>query len=403
MAPSLVLTVLMMAACAAGVPVNRKGQGTPHGMVQEAVAADGKVTMMEPGLIRKTRAASQEIAMVEVDSGGVAQAYGNDEVGKALGGSLQDATREAKIEEMLTQVTGAVLGHHGDPSAEGKGSYFDSIKSLVMSDIMPDLRFSRDSRQTEIKDAIDNIKALGTDYMSESSKVPQASEGDAQEKETLASDAKSKMENKKDARDKAKEEKKVKEERMWETAKSFAADKTDPYEYADDVCNEKASLNAARDLYDTAEGEFSTAQNNYTDLNEKYVVAFLTYQVEFCSMKCSLDMHCENYEDEFKNKTQQYEKLVQETKELDKKWRAEYDSLEKILCYISLWLSDGNSSTVDQSRLAHCNGGGDHGFNIPENVTWFVFDYGVIPQIESCKKAADPAQFAEKNSLVSRP
>merc|ERR1711988_1720670 len=98
-------------------------------------------------------------------------------------------------------VQGAVLGHRaGD---EDKETYFDMIKSLVMSDIMPDLRSVRDARQKEINDAIDAIKATGSNYISESSKVSEASAADAQAKESAAKAAKTKYELKTTARDKA--------------------------------------------------------------------------------------------------------------------------------------------------------------------------------------------------------
>merc|ERR1712146_687323 len=92
-------------------------------------------------------------------------------------------TRGSKIADMLVAVQGAILGGDGD---EEKKTYFDTIKSLVMSDIMPDLRSVRDAKQKEIEDAIEAIKATSGNYISESSKVSEASAADAQAKESRA-------------------------------------------------------------------------------------------------------------------------------------------------------------------------------------------------------------------------
>merc|ERR1712228_403620 len=95
-----------------------------------------------------------ETAMVEVDASGMPKAVGGGDHG-------DNGARGSKIADMLVAVQGAILAGDGEVEKE---SYFDAIKNLVMSDIMPDLRAVRDARQEQINDAIDAIKATTSNY-----------------------------------------------------------------------------------------------------------------------------------------------------------------------------------------------------------------------------------------------
>jgi hypothetical protein len=45
---------------------------------------------------------------------------------------------------------------------------------------------------------------------------------------------------------------------------------------------------------------------------------------------------------------------VEDTKVLVKKWKVEYASLQKVICYTDVWLNDKNSKTVDGNQLSKC-------------------------------------------------
>ena len=56
----------------------------------------------------------------------------------------------------------------------------------------------------------------------------------------------------------------------------------------------------------------------------------------------------------YENAQKSYASIVRESKERLNIWKHEYVAIKKILCYLDVWLHDGNSSTVKGGQIEIC-------------------------------------------------
>merc|ERR1719387_3435650 len=80
------------------------------------------------------------------------------------------------------------------------------------------------------------------------------------------------------------------------------------------------------------------------ELQSQFELGFCTWRVEMMDV-CEAHTTC--YDDAAKK----YQKHKEATGELVKKWKTECVALEKISCYVKVWLKDGNVDTVDADQL----------------------------------------------------
>merc|ERR1719424_1326626 len=66
-------------------------------------------------------------------------------------------------------------------------------------------------------------------------------------------------------------------------------------------------------------------------------------------------------------------KLVQQ-------WKTEYTGLQKILCYIEIWMSDNNTETVDENQVGKCD-------NLAVNNSKMELEFPELPKKLGCDTA----------------
>jgi len=100
----------------------------------------------------------------------------------------------------------------------------------------------------------------------------------------------------------------------------------------------------------------TTASNEHAAHKAECDKKQATFELGFCTWKTQLEDACYAQTTCYDGAVKTHNEFVSDTKELVKKWKVEYASLQKILCYVDVWLNDKNVNTADADQYAKCNG-----------------------------------------------
>ena len=78
------------------------------------------------------------------------------------------------------------------------------------------------------------------------------------------------------------------------------------------------------------------------------------FENDFCQSRIKLHDTNEAANQCYENAQKSYASIVRESKERLNIWKHEYVAIKKILCYLDVWLHDGNSSTVKGDQIEEC-------------------------------------------------
>jgi len=79
-----------------------------------------------------------------------------------------------------------------------------------------------------------------------------------------------------------------------------------------------------------------------------------TFESGFCIWRTRMIDICTIHDTCYTDAKNAYDGHAKSTEVLVKKWKTEYTALKKILCYVNVWLSDGDHTTVDAGELETC-------------------------------------------------
>jgi len=99
-----------------------------------------------------------------------------------------------------------------------------------------------------------------------------------------------------------------------------------------------------------------TATNEHADERATCNRHQATFESDFCTWRTMLGDECEEHSACYKAAIAAYDGVKTNTTALVTKLKTEYASLKKILCYLNVWLKDGNEETVDADQYTACNG-----------------------------------------------
>jgi len=81
-----------------------------------------------------------------------------------------------------------------------------------------------------------------------------------------------------------------------------------------------------------------------------------TFELAFCTWRQKLVDLCSEATNCYKIASDKYEVVKTNTRKLVAKLKTEYSALEKIKCYLNVWLKDEDTKTVSKDQYNSCNG-----------------------------------------------
>jgi len=268
--------------------------------------------------------------------------------------SLYEETISKKLGNLMEEVEEiARTGVNPEPAK------ITIIKNIVNDELLPDLKATRLSSVNQIATNLEAIKTCNKHGVETQQKIAGSTEvavGSARSTHTAC-------------RTEEKNKKSTKEGRCKELddflnniavpqsmPEPKVRDQMVPYvqKMSDYFCPKGPTVTKLDKACKTAEKEHAEHKAS-CDKNQA------AFEMAFCQWRCQITDTCATLDQCYNGALTIHNNYVAETKILEKKWKIEYSSLKKIICYTNVWLTDNKvssenlqkcqSSTVDTSPM----------------------------------------------------
>jgi len=162
-------------------------------------------------------------------------------------------------------------------------------------------------------------------------------------------------------------------------------------QYVEDMsaywCGKGEAAEKKQKICEKAKEEHRTHKEECDKKQRDFEFGFCEWR-EHMILKCGIHTAC------YTEKKDAYDEHVKTTKGLVEKWKTEYTALKKILCYVNVWLSDGDHTTVDAGVLDTCQ-------KLKPECSKMDINFGAAPLPDECsleEVANYPGTDAFKNN-----
>jgi len=138
------------------------------------------------------------------------------------------------------------------------------------------------------------------------------------------------------------------------------------------VLSESAQWCPRAEIVSGLSSDCRAAEKEYSGIKAECDSKQGQFELAFCQWRQKLLDECSKLETCYANAVNIYEGHVAIAKDLVKKWKTEHKTLHMILCFVDVWMKNGNASTVDANQYNSCN---DIGL-AEKNYKGFDIDYG---------------------------
>eukprot|EP00747_Dinoflagellata_sp_TGD_P148518 gnl/TRDRNA2_/TRDRNA2_176931_c0_seq14.p1 gnl/TRDRNA2_/TRDRNA2_176931_c0~~gnl/TRDRNA2_/TRDRNA2_176931_c0_seq14.p1 ORF type:complete len:536 (+),score=91.30 gnl/TRDRNA2_/TRDRNA2_176931_c0_seq14:85-1692(+) len=276
--------------------------------------------------------------------------------------ALASLKKLAGPNEKLAGIFESILADKREQAAEGESDSLDpkeqanmeTIKKLVNETLIPSLFTVHDDAQKELNKLLMAIEMCNAD-----------AQFGAQSTNIMASSTSSLREDHKICRA---------YEKAATDAMNYACDDLDNFldsivapptlsaaptvQEAGDYMHGQDSYHCPSVLYDLFEKKNescanATAMVKYT--HDNCGTKQSAFESEFCEWFEDLNIKCITHDSCYDAAVLEYTTRKQAVENLVPQWKSEYTGLEKIKCYVEVWMSDSDVTTVDQQKVTACD------------------------------------------------
>jgi len=252
------------------------------------------------------------------------------------------------VQDLLEQVED--MSRSG--TARDQGDKIAVIKDIVVNELIPDLKAARVASVGQIATSLDAVKACNANGVSQQKKIAASTEVSVDGERKTHTACREEEKNKKDTKGS-----RCQELDDFLNAINLPSTKPNPpkrdqmVKYVETMseyfCPKGPTATELDAACKKAEQEHA-AHKGDCDRNQA------VFESGFCTWRTQTLDTCGQLGQCYQSTTASHAELVASTKKLVTKWKVEYASLEKIVCYTDVWLNDKNVKTVDEDQLNKC-------------------------------------------------
>lgn len=309
---------------------------------EKVVSADGEVLDYEPA-----EAVEGEERDVSVSSLGE---FSLEQFISPSGDSLlDDDSKERRAAELLAEVEELFEKKNLDEQDEPK---IKVIKDLVNNELIPDLKKEKEKAQEQVNKNIDRITKCNSDTDKDQKNIKSTTEATVGSSRTTHATCRA-------------------EEKKKETSKNGRCGELDTFLNAVNVpaqvpsgkprdemvkyvesmseyfCPKGPEAEKLDEACKQAEKEHAEHQSG---CNRKQA----SFELAFCTWRTQLTDECNEHDGCYSDALKTYKQHLEATWELIKKWKVEYKSLKKIVCYTDVWMNNNDAKSVDSKQYDTC-------------------------------------------------